>query len=76
MRTILLSVLCCLSTIALGLDLLVFRPMTALAQSGSVRVVEIDASGGGAGPSMGTVVGFSCVLDKDGRTQCYVASTR
>jgi hypothetical protein len=74
----------CLSLIAVVLDLLVFRPPPTCAQSPgprwSVVVTEIplvphDNKGRtGLEPITGDTVGFSCLLDKDGVPQCYVAT--
>jgi hypothetical protein len=85
MRTTLVIGFCCLSLIAVVLDLLVFRPFPSqVVQSPGPRwivtVTEIplvphDNKGRtGLEPMTGDAVGFSCLLDKDGTPQCYMAT--
>lgn len=84
MRTTLVIGFCCLSLIAVVMDLLVFHPLPSQAQSPSPRwivtVTEIplvphDNKGRtGMEPMRGDAVGFSCLLDKEGLPQCYIAT--
>jgi hypothetical protein len=84
MRTTLIIGFCCLALIAAVLDLLVFRPFPIQAQSPGPRwivtVTEIplvphnNKGRTGMEPITGDAVGFSCLLDKDGAPQCYMAT--
>jgi hypothetical protein len=73
--TLLLTVLCCFLACALVLDVLILRPVTTHAQGPTtIRISEVSSSGGGNGVIGGTVVGFSCLVDRSGKPQCYIAT--
>lgn len=74
MRTVFLTSLCCVSLIAVALDLLIIRP-TSTPGGADVNVAMVSGSDAPKTVKIqgATVVGFSCV-DVPKGVACYIAS--
>ena len=75
MRNKLVYIVCVLTVTGVALDLF-FHPIAAQAQNGgrTVAIVDLPPRVKGSTPINGSVVGFSCVVDRERDTHCYLAT--